>query len=457
MNDLAHVHWQDEFAALAHALSVETITPRHAEYDSVRVLYNRMHDHRPEFIVRTLDAAAIGRMLRFACKRAIPVAMRGGGHHIAGFGSCTDGIVFDFSTFRAVRVDAVRRTVEVEPGARLGDVDRELARHKLVIPSGTVSETGIAGLTLGGGIGWLVGYFGLTCDHLIGADLVTAHGDIVRAEDDKDLLWALRGGGGNFGVVTMLRYRAEDMPHFLAGTIAVAPARTREALGRVVDYMVKGCPPALTIAPTLTEGPDGATLAIDFCLVGYNPRPLERLHQAVGESELRLHANPHFPSWQSAFDHLFDPPMRGYWKSRYSAKLSGADLDAIVSGMSGADPGDVRRLVTIEHLHGNIRRQPSGESAFPLRDANFGVLIAARWPHAELDALSIAWVREFYATLDPNGASPSYSNYSGADDDRSFASLQDIDRQRLGHVKRKYDPHNLFKRNHTLPAAQALP
>ncbi|MER8513717.1 FAD-binding oxidoreductase [Mesorhizobium sp. M1060] len=447
-NPLASPKWQDNFATLARGLGAVVICPEDYRYDEARLLYNRMHDLRPAFIVRTGDANGIAALVAFANTHGVEIAVRGGGHHIAGFGSCDDGIVIDFSTFRSVRVNAHARTVRIDPGARLSDVDEELARHGLVIPTGTVSSTGLAGLTFGGGIGWLVGRFGLTCDHLIGADVVLASGEIVRAEDHPDLLWGMRGGGGNFGVVTNLRFRAQEMPNFVAGAASIDRSHLRSVLSRLIAYMDEGCPPALTIAPTMTASPNGPSLSVDFCLVGDNRRPLEELRRVVGDADWSLREDGDFPGWQAGMDHLFEPPMRGYWKSRYSTAVSDEDIKAIVEAISMAP--DMRCIVTLEHLHGEFRREPMGRSAFPLRHAKFGVLVAARWPDAAHDDIAKAWVRKALNAIDPQGNSAAYSNYSDRDDLRCFTSLRPEDRVRLVDVKRRYDPTNLFRRNHNI-------
>lgn len=448
-------------AELGNALtgrSGRMIGPRDADYASARLLYNRMHDLYPAAIVQTLDPTVLAVSLRAAAAKGVPVAMRGGGHHIAGFGSCDHGIVLDFSPFRRVSFDPTTGTVEADAGARLADVDRVLCRAGRVIPLGTVSETGLAGLTLGGGIGWLVGVYGLTCDHLIGADVILADGTRVRAEDNADLLWALRGGGGNFGVVTRFRFRTRPLPATLVGTATLPMANAGAALVRLSKFLSAGCPAQLTVAPRLGHFDSRPGLAIDFCITGREGATsiIERLRTAVGDGTWRVEREADFASWQAAQDHAFLPAMRGYWKCHYMPFMPEERLHALVASMTAAPiPG---RSILIEHLHGAYRLDRSCvSSAFPLRWAQFGVLIAARWKDASADDANIAWVRSVHASLGTAGVSASYSNYTPADDSRAIAAYAGPIANRLARVKAQFDPNNLFRRNHNIVPNPAAP
>lgn len=445
------VKWISELDRHAERLGVELIGRSDLRYETARLIYNRFHDLHPAALVRTKDAPSVAEMLRFAIDQGVPIAIRGGGHHIAGFGSCEGGVVLDFSPFREVTIDSSTGIVEVEPGARLGDVDHRLNPHGLVLPTGTVSETGIAGLTLGGGIGWLVGYYGLTCDQLVGADVILANGEQVRAEDPDhaDLLWALRGGGGNFGVVTRLRYQPRVLPTCITGSAVVSLQHAAATLERTLAFLENSCPRELTVAPVLYRSSTGEPiLSVDFCLAGADEQILHSLEGAVGLASWSIHRNADYIAWQSAFDGLFQPPMRGYWKSWYGSRLTRADIGALVDTFACAPTG--KSAILIEHLHGAFNDTGIDTSSFPLRWARFGVLLSARWPDSAQDNIAINWVQESFSRLDPKGTSGAYSNYTASDDPRAIQTFGSELATRLRTIKSHYDPQNVFRRNHNL-------
>lgn len=443
--------WAGELVRCANRLRVDLIVPSDPRYDNARLLYNRFHDLRPAALAQTSDANAIAEIVRFSADHGVALAIRGGGHHIAGYGSCEGGIVIDFSPYRKVSVDPATGCVAVDPGARLIDVDNELCPRGLVIPTGTISDTGIAGLTLGGGIGWLVGRYGLTCDQLIGADVILADGRQVKTEDPENigLLWALRGGGGNFGVVTRFRYRANPLPPCTTGSGCVTLENAASALVRIVTFLETSCPRDLTTAATLTKRPDSKPmLSVDFCLTGSDERVLRDLSAAVGTARWSIHRNGDYRAWQRAFDSSFQPPMRGYWKARYGTSLTNADIEAIVNAFQCAP--EIRASILIEHLHGAFTDTGIDTAAFPLRWARFGVLFSARWPDLEADTVALNWIHESFNRLDPAGLSAAYSNYAADGDPRALSSFQTSSTERLHLLKQVYDPRNLFRRNHNI-------
>ncbi|MGH9929086.1 MAG: FAD-binding protein [Pyrinomonadaceae bacterium] len=443
--------WIGSYARLAQKIDVDSIGPSDPRYANARLVYNRFHDLYPAALVRTRKASAIAEILRFAADNNVPLAVRGGGHHIAGFGSCDGGIVIDFSPFREVSLNPNTGLVEVEPGVRLGDLDRHLAARGLVVPTGTVSDTGIAGLTLGGGIGWLVGRNGLTCDQLVGADVVLADGSVARAEDPhhEDLLWALRGGGGNFGVVTQFRYAPSPLPQLIVGSGTIGLEGAADALERLVGFLETSCPRTLTVAPAFFRNARAEPrLSIDFCLSAAADRTLDSLMEIVGPASWKTWRNVEYWSWQSAFDRLFLPPMRGYWKSRYSKRLSRSNIDTLVDAFARSSVA--RSAILIEHLHGAFVDTGTEASSFPLRWARFGVLLSARWRDRTQDESAISWVRETFSRLDPNDTSAAYSNYTGADDPRALQAFESGLARRLISVKVRYDLENVFRRNHNV-------
>ncbi len=444
--------WAASFFNLAKRLGIDCISKTDPRYENARQVYNRFHNLYPTALIRTQNAQAISEIVRFCSDNSVVIALRGGGHHIAGFGSCNDGIVIDFSPFRRVVLDKSKGMAQVEAGTRLCDLDQATTECSQVVPVGTVSETGVTGLTLGGGIGWLVGSYGLTCDHLIGADIVLADGRIVQAEDPShaDLLWALRGGGGNFGVITKLRYNLRPIPYCITGSAIVPLSSAAPILERLINFLEHRCPRHLTVAPTFTHAWNKVSiLSIDFCIAANDRRTLETLHQVIGAAEWSIQHNSSFVKWQSSFDSLFQPPMRGYWKARYSKNITKSDIDVLIDMFSNHPIQ--RTTILIEHLHGAFTDTGINESSFPLRWARYGILISARWLNIADDEVAVSWVQKSFNRLDPNDSSATYSNYTTADDKRAIQTLYKGDHQcRLVKVKREYDRFNLFSRNHNI-------
>ena len=437
-------------------LGVEHTLPGDADYESERLLYNRMHDRRPAALVRPVDAVQTAAVLRTAIDHEVPVAVRGGGHHIAGFASLDGGVVIDQSRRRAVRLDPATQVAHVEPGARLGDVDRALLAAGRVVPTGTVSDTGITGLTLGGGIGWLVGSLGLTCDHLVGADVVLPSGAIVRAEDPRheDLLWALRGGGTGLGVITELRLRTHELPTFTIATCQFHPGRSRQAARALIELLRTPIARELTVAATIAPGPNGPALGVDACLVHGPPsrRSLDELRRTLGPADWSVDVGADLLRWQQAFDQEFLPPRRGRWRSRYSTDITEADLHAVFDGIAST-PAGVRGTALLEHLHGAVTDVDASTSAFPLRWARFGVLVAARWDDPIQDDRAERWVRSLGAALDPDSTAPGYANYAQDEDPGIGTGRGRIHRSRLQRTKDRYDPSDALNRNHGLRAS----
>ena len=435
---------------LADRLDCPVILPGHVDYDRARLVHNRWHDLRPAAIVRPERTDDVRRALECASDAGIEVAIRGGGHHVGGFGSCNGGIVIDFSLQRSVDVDRDHSVARASPGARLRDVDGATSRHGLVVPTGTVSDTGIGGLALGGGIGWLIGSLGLTCDHLVGADVLLADGRIVRAEDPdhRDLIWALRGGGGNFGAVLQYRFGLSPLPDVVCGSLTVDWWHARSALNRLSDFLADACPRGLTVAPSLVQtGAGERALSVDFCLVGRNETVFEKLSDVIGQATVAVRTGI-FPDWQKNFDKSFDPPMRCYWRAAYCDRIDETRLDAICDAFEVAPSR--RCMILIEHLHGAYLDRDSEFAAFPHRDKKFGVLVCARWLDPADDGRHVEWARRTNASADPGQHAASYSNYAMPGNASAPARLFGASYRRLVDVKRKYDPQNLFRRNHNL-------
>jgi hypothetical protein len=339
---------------------------------------------------------------------------------------------------------AETQVCRVKPGARLADIDRELFRYGRVIPTGTVSDTGIAGLTLGGGIGWLTGPLGLTCDYLVGADVLLSDGRVVRAEDAESsgILWALRGGGG-VGVVLELRFRTAPQPATTTGSVLVG-RDIGETLFQLFEYLGSRCPRELTVTPVLSRDSAGRSLLrVEYCSAGGGRRGIADLLDLLSKGTCAPFLGS-FVQWQAHIDAEFLPPKRGYWKSCYLHDVPATDVFAMTETISRAPSAHCSIL--IEHLHGAFSEVDEGSSAFPLRKMRFGVLFAARWPDAEGDRENIGWVRDGYSRLDPGDSRPVYANYASPQDPRAASSFSVEAQHRLLDLRARYDFARIARR-----------
>jgi hypothetical protein len=413
---------------------VGIIFPDDSEYEVARQLYNRKHNLYPSMIIRTLNQSAIKELVHYVALNGIELAIRGGGHHIAGFGSTQGGILLDFSIYRDVVIDEVKGIAIVSPGARLGDVDHALCQRGYVIPTGTVSDTGIAGLTLGGGIGWLLGTYGFTCENLVG----------------EDLLWALRGGGGNFGIVLEFRYLLSKLPSVYCGTIEVFNQDIEGVLNRLIVYLNNHCPSNLVVAPVLQNlGHDrGCCLSIDFCLSGSEDQvELIGFEDYLGLPQRHIFLTNDFISWQAWSDERFAQPMRGYWKSVCPDELREEIWPLLLKWIERV-PGS-NCSITIEHLNPLRRRGKAVEAALPIIEKNYGILFSARWLTSDEDQEHVSWVKGAVESLTSRQRYSSYSNYTFEGENNDQVERV-VERDRLFRTKQKYDPSNVFRRNHNI-------
>ncbi len=445
--------------ALAGRLRGAMLREGDASYDGARAVWNAMIDRRPGLIIRCAGASDVREAVRFARDNQLLVAVRGGGHNIGGSGVCDGGLMIDLSPMKSVRVDAAARHAWVEPGATLADVDKETQAFGLVVPTGINSTTGIAGLTLGGGFGWITRKFGLTLDNLIAADVVTADGEIVRASatENPDLFWALRGGGGNFGIVTAFEFRLHRMgPQVLSGLVihpfadAVPVLKEyREAIDPAPDeltcWVVMRKAPPLPFVPAEWHGKEVLVLAMCHCGdLQQGEKATARL-RAIGTPIVDV-VGPHpFTGWQQAFDPLLTPGARNYWKSHDFVGLPDAALE-IVSGAVRKLPGPECEIF-IGHVGGAAGRVPAHATAFPQRSTHFVMNVHARWREPELDRTCIDWARGLYEAAGPHAAGTAYVNFMPADEVDRVEAAYAGNYRRLSELKRRYDPMNLFRMN----------
>ncbi|WP_406688229.1 FAD-binding oxidoreductase [Saccharopolyspora sp. ID03-671] len=437
------------------------ITSADPGYDQARVVYNAMIDLHPQAVVRCANAGDVAAVADFARDNAVDLAVRGGGHSVPGFGTCEGGVVADLSGMRGVRVDAERRTARAEGGATWGDFNAATHAYGLATTGGIISTTGIGGLTLGGGIGYLARGLGLSCDNLVSADVVLASGEIVVADElrNPDLLWALRGGGGNFGAVTSFEYRLSPVSEIYGGPIFFDLEHAAQVLRGFRDLIAEapeqlGAFPAFQIAPPLPFIPEQrhgvAHIAVVTCWAGPAEdgpaavAPLRDLAPVVAE-----HVGPMpYPALNSAFDALVPPGLQHYWKANFATELTDDMIAAHVQ--HGPRVPVVNSTVHIYPIDGACHRVAADETAFAYRDANFATVIAGMWPDPADNEANIEWVRDYYAATAPHSEEGGYVNFMAADDQGRVKANYRQNYDRLAEIKRRYDPDNLFHLNQNI-------
>jgi FAD/FMN-containing dehydrogenase len=435
-------------------------------YDEARRVWNGMIDRRPLAVARAADVGDVAPVIGAARALDVPLAIRGGGHNVAGNGTVEGGIVLDLGALVDVEVDPASPTVTVGPGATLADVDRATQPHGLAVPLGVVSATGVAGLTLGGGVGWQTRAHGLTADNLVSADVITADGTLVRAgeTDDAELLWGLRGGGGNFGVVTSFTFRAHPLgsPVF-AGNLVYGADRWRDAL-RALDGWARDLPDTMTaITTTLTPPPalelgDEPVMLVGFASIDPDRAAGERLVaplRSAAPPDAEVLEPTSWLDWQTQADMLFPRGVRAYWKNTSFDRLDDEVIDVIVR--RGREQTWLGTAFDIHHLEGAFGRVPDDATPFPNRSARFWLNVYGFWPDPNDDAARTAFVRGFAADMASFATGGTYVNFLGHEagaTDPHAAALAVYGPEkltRLGALKRRLDPDNLFRLNHNIP------
>lgn len=450
---------------LVESVRGEALWPGDAEYESARSVWNAMADRHPALILRPTGAADIARAVGTAADHGLPISVRGGGHNVAGLAVCDGGLMLDLSRLRSVRVDPTTDSVRVGPGAVWGDVDHETWPFRRVVPSGLISNTGVAGLTLGGGFGWTARMLGLTCDRLRSADVVTASGDTVHASESAhpELFWALRGGGGNYGVVTSFELESAPLPQVFAGMRWFPFERAAEVV-RAFRELTAAAPRELGSLLVLRKAPPAPFLpaamhgqlavAVGVCFAGTEQEarsvigPLTALPGSAADT-LGPKA---FPQFQQMLDAGQPFGRRYYWKTHYFDDWPADAEDVIVSHASRVE--SPHSAVLCMQLGGAITDVPDEESAVANRGAAYVVNIQAAWEDAREDGAHMAWAREYWSALEPWGCGQ-YVNFLAADAGRvGLEAAYGRERlRRLAAIKRDWDPANLFRANHNIEPA----
>jgi len=449
------------FDTLRQQVRGDVIAAEDAGYDEARSVRNRMIDRRPAVVTRPVNAGDVIAAVNFARESHLPLAIRGGGHSVPGFGTCDDGVVIDMSRMRGVRVNPEKRTARAEGGATWGDFNAATNAFGLATTGGIISTTGVAGLTLGGGIGYLARGYGLSLDNLISADVVTADGKLLIASDkeNQDLFWAIRGGGGNFGVVTSFEFRLHPVKDIYGGPMFFELKYAGDLLRFFRDYIkdapeAMGAFPAFQIAPPLPFIPEnrhGDTFALMVACwsgpVAEGEKALKPFHDVAPVFAEHVGPMP-YPALNSAFDGLYPPDLQHYWKANFVKELTD---DAIAAHVEhGSKVPAMTSTMHIYPINGAVHKVASDDTAFAYRDANFATVIAGMWPDPAQNKDNIKWVRDYYDATAPLSEEGGYINFMAEDDQSRIKANYKGNYNRLVQAKKKYDPDNLFRVNQNI-------
>ncbi|MCX4701707.1 FAD-binding oxidoreductase [Streptomyces sp. NBC_01373] len=444
---------------LRGAVRGDVVRPGDPDYDEARKVYNAMHDKRPAIVVRAVDAGDVIATVDLARETGLPLAVRGGSHSVPGYGTCDGGVVLDLGRMRGIRVDPETRTARVEGGCTWADVNHATHAFGLATTGGIVSTTGVGGLTTGGGMGYLAREFGLACDNLVSVDLVTADGSFLTCTDEHnaDLMWAVRGGGGNFGVVTSFVYRLHPVADILGGPTFYPldgdvirryrdlVAASEERLGAV---LVVGLGPPLPFLPERWHG--RPVCGVVACWTGPEDQD-DRIRARLGELGpvlgQHLERMP-YPVINTLFDELVPAGLFHYWKGAFSHGLPDGAIDAYVA--HGASTPSIQSVTVVFPIDGACHRVGPEGTAFSYRDADFSTALSPTLTTREDCEAQKDWVRGFYAALEPHSSGGGYVNFMDGDDQDRVRANYRSNYTRLTDIKRRYDPGNLFRLNHNI-------
>jgi FAD/FMN-containing dehydrogenase len=437
---------------LGEVLSGRVLAPGDPGYDETRRVHNGLIDRHPAVIARCLHTADVADAVNFGRSEGVEISVRGGGHNVAGKAVTEGGLMIDLSLMKGIYVDPVRSAARAQPGVTVGELDRGTAAFGLATPSGVVSSTGIAGLTLGGGIAWLMGKHGMAVDNLLSAEVVLASGEVVTASEDTDpaLFWALRGGGGNFGVVTSFEYRTHPLVSVLGGPVLHGLAAAPQLFSFYREFAAD-LPDELSTQAVFLHAPDGSgtkLCGIALCHAGDDAdradadvRPLRRFGSPAADMIQRMP----YPAVNTGVDWLSPTGSLRYWKSAFFSELSDPAVEVMTRAFDRA-PSELCALV-VEDFHGAVTRVAPTATAYPHREPGYNLFLISQWTDPGQTDTCVAWARETFDALSPYMSDRSYTNYLSADDYDRVRQAYGPNYDRLLELKRRYDPDNLLRLN----------
>jgi FAD/FMN-containing dehydrogenase len=439
----------------------DILTPGSSGYDEARRIWNAMIDRRPAAIARCASADDVVAAVRFAERENLYPAIRAGGHNVAGLAMVDGGLVIDVTPMKHIEIDPIARTARAGSGLTWKEFDAATAEHGLAVTGGLISATGIAGLTLGGGVGWLMARCGLSCDNTLAYDIVTADGTLLTAsaESHPDLFWALKGGGGNFGVVTSITYRLYPVTTVISGMLIHPMSRARDVLAFFEDFVSAGLPDELMVYAVAVTTPDGMpAIALvpswtgeDLDAGEHAIAPLRAFGPPVADLVQRMP----YTAMQQMLDAAAPYGIRSYWKSRYLRALPDEAIDVFVRHAERCP--SPRTAVFLEHAHGAASRVAPDATAFPSRGHAFDLVVVSMWDAAGDDALNVEWTRGLFDAMQPWSANAVYVNMLAEDDGARVSEAYGANHARLAAIKATYDPGNRFRRNQNIaPAVPAI-
>ena len=440
---------------LRSSVQGQVLLPDSDGYDAARRVFNAMIDRRPALIARCERAADVVACVGFARTHGLDVSVKGGGHNVSGKAVCEGGLMIDLSPMKSVRVDAQRRAVRAGAGLTLGELDRECQAFGLATPTGNVSPTGIAGLTLGGGIGWLNGKHALACDNVLSVDIVTADAKLrtASATEHSDLFWAVRGGGANVGVVTSFEYRLHPVGPVLAGGVAWPLDRAKRVLP-FYDELARGCPDELSVNAGFAIADDGTpVLGVAVAWIGDLDagerllKPLRSFENPIADGIVPMS----YVDLQRSGDGTFPTGRRQYWKGGFIRRLGPDAIDVLVH--FAATRPSPHTPIALQQMHGAAARVPLTETSFAHRHDQWDCVILSQWDSAADDEKNIRWTRDFHTAMAPHMERAVYVNDLGADEPDRVRAAYGANYERLVAIKAKYDPTNFLRGNQNVVAA----
>ena len=440
--------------AFAGSVSGNVLLPHDDRYEEARRVHNGLIDRRPAVIVRCAGATDIAEAVKLARSNGLEISVRGGGHNVAGRAVAEGGLMIDLSPMRGIHVDPTARTARAQGGVLWSELNREAHAHGLAVTGGAISSTGIAGYTLGGGLGWLMAKHGLGCDNLLGVELVTKDGEILNVDDAShpDLMWALRGGGGNFGVAASLVYRLHPVSMVTGGLIA-HPIDAAADMLRFYRDAVAGCSDDLTVFAAVVHAPDGSGMKLAAMVVFHTGDPDQAEldlapFKGWGSPVVVDVGQMPYPVMNTLLDGAYPKDALNYWLSSFTTGLPDALIDAIVERFASV-PSPMTAIL-LEHFHGAVTRIGPTDTAVPHRTEGWNLLLPSEWMDPADTEANIAWTKDSFAALSEHFSGGRWLNYLGDDQDDAISAAYGPNYERLVEVKRRHDPDNVFHLNHNI-------